>query len=212
MNIIPRLLGCLSPCAALLLASSFAGWNSAYCQKSPEYVELRITDDGVAIAQLEKVFYAPYTVEPGDTFESISTKFYGSPDYAKTLASALGVPVVHIPRPGSTAYIVSRVIHFRFSAEKSETQKRTIEAFLATVPRGAKLSYTYDGNPSLAISDTGDTILTGLDIKAFHLRAGNQSTSLQLAFPMQPLLDLIRSNQVLDEVSIQREDTKSKAD
>src|SRR5580704_3524168 len=107
-----RFLFSVMPLLTLLLASPFSGWNSAYSQKAQnsEYVELRMTDEGVEIVQLEKMFYAPYTVEPGDTFESISTKFYGSPNYAENLAGALGVPVVHIPRPGSIVYILSRSI------------------------------------------------------------------------------------------------------
>lgn len=197
----------------LLLASPFSGWNSAYTETKPEHVELQITDEGVRVVRLEAAFYAPYTVEPGDTFQSISTKFYGSPEYAKNLADALSLPVVHIPRPGSIVYILSRSIDFRFSRENRRNQRKTVEEFLAMLPKDKRLEFGLDGNPSFTVTDTGQTVLTRFDVKTFHLTPVNQSsTRLELKFPLQPLLNLIRASQVLQEVAIRREDTKSKAD
>jgi hypothetical protein len=196
---------------AVLLALPFGGWNNANSEEEPEYIKLQLTADGIRIVKLNKVFFAPYTVEPGDTFESISTKFYGRPDYAQNLADALGVPVVHIPRPGSIAYIVSRSLDFRFSAEKGKDQKKTVEEFLAMLPEDKRLTYKYDANPSYTVSDTGKWILTKFDVKAFHIKPANQpSVTLELKFPLQPLLTMIRSGQVLDVVAIEREDPKSK--
>jgi hypothetical protein len=199
----------LAPFVILLLASPFSEWKCANAQKTPEEVELQLTDEGVKIVQLQKTFYAPYTVEPGDTFESISTKFYGRPNYAANLAAALGVPVVHIPLAGSTAYIVSRSISLRFSPEKAKSQRRTVEEFLALLPKDKRLSYGYDGNPSLSLSETGKWVLTKFDVSAFHLNPVNQPVpTLDLKFPLQPLLNLIRGSQVLEGVTIQREDVK----
>ena len=91
----------------LLLAPPFSEWKRANAQKTPEELELQLSSDGVKMVQLQpqKAFFAPYTVEPGDTFESISTKFYGRPDLAENLAAALGVPVVHIPLAGEVCRI-----------------------------------------------------------------------------------------------------------
>lgn len=209
-----RMAGTLSRSGLLLivlLAVPFGGWNNANSAEEPEYIKLQLTNDGIRIVQLDKMFLAPYTVEPGDTFESISTKFYGRPDYAQNLADALGVPVVHIPQPGSIAYVVTRSLDFRFSAAKGKDQKKTVEQFLAMLPEDKRLTYKYDANPSLTVSDTGKWILTKFDVKAFHIKPANQpSVTLELKFPLQPLLTIMRSAQVLDVVAIEREDSKSK--
>ena len=57
----------LAPFVVLLLVPPFSEWQRASAQKTPEDVELQLTTDGVRIVQLQKFFYAPYTVEPGDT-------------------------------------------------------------------------------------------------------------------------------------------------
>lgn len=188
---------------ALLVVSLLLGGTT--CYGAEEYVELRVLAGGLQVVQLQKPFFAPYVVEPGETFQSISTKFYGNPEGAQYLADALGVPVVHIPSPGSIAYIVSGSLTFQFPQASAARQKRTVEQFLALLPKGTQLTYQWaTGNPSFTVTDAGKTVLTKMDVSGLLLTpVGGGASTLELMFPLRPLLTLISRAETLEDVRIQ---------
>ena len=209
MKVISNIFFRSAPFLMLFFAQPFSGWNPAYAEKTTEYVELRITPDGVVMVGPEGVFYGPYVVEAGDTFESISEKFYGTPDKARNLAAALGVPAVHIPLAGSIAYIGTSTLGFRFFPAMAGNQRKTVEEFLAMLPKDKRLEYKIEGKFGLTYSETGESILSEFDVKIFWLTSVNPSSpSLKLEFPLQPLRNLIRVREVLEGVTIQQKDTQ----
>jgi hypothetical protein len=195
---------------ALLVVTPFIRWNTADAARPKTLVELEVHDPGLVVKNLTENFWGPYDVEPGDTFESISTKFFGKPDYAKALADALGVPPVYIPPPGSIAYIPARGLAFLFSPDGAKSQKHTVEQFLAALPNGTKLIYQWAyGSPAMTLVD-GKWIMTKFDVAGMLIeRADGKPPTLELKFPLRPIRSIILEGQTLEGVSIQTKDTST---
>lgn len=200
-SVFPRRLFVLT----LLLTASLFGWNRAAWADSERYVELSLTETGAQVSlQQQPLFFAPYVVEPGETFESISTKFYGSSAGVKYLASALGVPEAYIPPPGSIVYVVAGALIFRFAPESAARDRQAALQFLAGLPKGTRLTYQWaTGNPTFKRAETGKSFLTTFDVSGMLLTpAGAQGPTLELKFPLRPLLTLIRRPETLEGVSV----------
>jgi hypothetical protein len=188
----------------LLLVASLLGWATT-AWGGEQYVELHLTEAGAQVSlQQQPLFFAPYVVEPGETFESISTKFYGSTEMVKYLAGALGVPEAYIPPAGSIAYIVTGALIFRFAPESAARDRQTAQQFLGRLPKGTRLTYQWaTGNPTLKLTETGKSVLTRFDVSGMLLTpAGAQGPTLELKFPLRPLLTLIRRPETLEGVSV----------
>jgi hypothetical protein len=175
-------------------------------QKESELIELKLEARGISLIHTNRFFYAPYIVKTGETFQSISEKFYGSRDQANLLAQVAGTTADSIPTPGSNVYIVTGQIFLNFSSAKKEGQAQTVQRFLRTLKKGTLFEYKWSkADVSVEYTPEGKQVMNKFNAAEIHLYAsGAEKPRLVLVFAQKPVLELFEGKTQLTDVSIEK--------
>lgn len=208
---------------AVLFANSMAlqGQHGVLSRISLDSDILTITRDG-------DNFSAPYRVQPNETYQSISQKFYGSPDYGDLLRQAIaGHPAeqagyVGLGQPGSQERYVTilvPVIQLRLPQAQGASLVDTIQQFLDGHEREGLLAVSWNGDPEAELlcppggcsraeaadPDLTRLFLTGMELKSIVLSEPGREAGavLLLVVESQPLLEVLTGTVTLQQVTVE---------
>jgi hypothetical protein len=190
---------------------SCLGFMSVLCcnvhaQKESELIELKLEEKGIKLLHTNRFFYAPYMVKTGETFQSISEKFYGSRDQADHLAQAVGTTPDNIPAPGTIVYIITGEIFLNFNPVKAIGQAETVKTFIKDIKQGTLCEFKWS-KVDILLDNTlkGNQVITKYNIAEIHLYAtGSQKPTLIFVFDQKPLLELFEGKTQLTDVFIEK--------
>lgn len=174
--------------------------TNAKAQNPDDEVEMVVYTNGITLSNKSSVFYAPHTVASGESFRSISTKYYGSEEWSVYLSEVNKKSPLAQLEPGSTVYIVSDQTKLYFSDENSEEAVQTIEQFLDRVGPDTPLTHVWDeADIATELSTDGEWIINRYNTSKLRLiPSGQEGTELQFAFAQRSLLNII----ILDDTLV----------
>jgi len=184
------------------------GTPSVQAQSGSDIVKVELFSDAIRLHHQSGTFFAPHEVRAGDSFASLSRKYYGTPDYAGTLAEVNGVSPLEPLQPGSFVYITASSVDLKFKEKRAAAQLAVIRRFLATVGAATELTYVWDeAEMDMEMGKDGKWLLKKYNtakLRIFPARA--KSPELQLQYPKSPLLQIITANDtVIEQASVRQE-------
>lgn len=156
-------------------------------------IKLELYADGIRMIHQNQYFYAPYTVQTGDTFASLSKKFYDTLEYTVTLSEVNGLSPTQPLEPGTTIYITSDSAILHFTKGQEESQYRVVRDYLRRVKDSTKLTYVWDdADISMALSHEGKWILSKYETAKLRIFDPiSQTPQLQLSYSKRSVLEIL---------------------
>ena len=158
-------------------------------------VKVEVYKNAIKLVHQNGYFAAPYKVKKGDTFASLSEKFYKTEDYTVALSEINHLSPNANLEPNSTILIASGSAVLLFGKGLEEQQYTTIYNFLNTVKDTSQLTCVFDGaDISTEITHEGKWIITKYHSSLLRIfDPTEEKPELLLNYKMTPVLDIILS-------------------
>lgn len=178
-------------------------FHVAIAEEKKALVKVILEKEGVRIENEKDLFVAPYLVQSGDTFQSISQKFYKTPKYAEFLAKTNKLPVDVTLSNGGSILIPVTDFSLKFKPERLQEQAQKVRSFLNAAGDENLFEYTWTQiDVNFSIED-GKTTYTKFNPKNLELTApNNKSLKLTISFIQQPLLKIFEGYTKIEELKI----------